>query len=211
MVTKNRCNRQMGGLALTTMACIICCVSMELPHWRVWYFQDPAVSKRSIAFVGMWRVCVFHHDENFSIIRNCHRYSYHDTFVPLDIRMIQQLLLVASILGLVGKITTIISLWDVCMGTVQVNSTYNPFALSGILNIISSTFVFIAVLFNYVFIKRKEGIAFPPSFHMPSNPDSQETGGAMALAIIAAILFLLSGIILLCSKIATVKPGHPDL
>ncbi|CAH6784382.1 claudin-34 [Phodopus roborovskii] len=205
---KKRCNRQMGGFALTTVAWIICCISMGLPQWRVWRFQDPIASKPTTAFVGMWRVCVFHHDDSFSDIRICHRYNYQDTFIPLDIRVAQQLLLVSSFLGLVGKITTIISLWNVCVGRVHKNSSYNPFGLSGILNIIASSFVCLAVFFNYVSIIIQEEIAFPPSFHMPSHPDTQEIGSAMALAVIAAILFLLSGTILLSSNIPTGKPAR---
>ncbi|KAL1764850.1 claudin-34-like, partial [Sigmodon hispidus] len=174
---------------------------MGLPQWRVWHFQDPVASKPATAFVGMWRVCAFHSDDSFSNIKTCNRYNYRDTFIPLDIRVAQQLLLISSFLGLVGKITTIICLWNVCVGRIQKNATYNPFGLSGILNIIASSFVFLSVLFNYVSIRFEEGIAFPSSFHIPFQPDTQEIGSAMALATIAAILFLLSGTVLLSSSI----------
>ncbi|XP_032745565.1 claudin-34-like [Rattus rattus] len=206
MLIKKRYNSQMGGFALTTLAWIICCISIGLPQWRVWHFQDPEVFKPTTAFVGMWRVCTFQHNDNFSNIRICHRYNYHDTFIPLDIRVTQQLLLVASFLGLVGKATTIISLWNVCGGRVRTNATYNPFGLSGILNIIASSFLCLAVLFNYISIILQEGIVFPPSFNVPSQPDTQEIGSAMALAIIAAVFFLLSGTILLTSTFPREKP-----
>ncbi|XP_036029975.1 claudin-34-like [Onychomys torridus] len=208
MIIKKRCNYEMGGFALTTLAWIICCISMGLPEWRVWYFQDPVSSKPTTAFVGMWRVCAFNHDDRIRNIRKCRQYHYHDIFIPLDIQVVQQLLLVSSFLGLVGKITTIISLWNVYVGRVEKNAIHNPFGLSGMLNVTASSFISLAVLLNFVSILLKEGIAFPPSFHMPSHPDAQEIGSAMTLAIISAILFLLSGIILLSSNISRGKSAH---
>ncbi|XP_021009523.1 claudin-34-like [Mus caroli] len=206
MLIKKRCNSQMGGFALTTVAWLICCISIGLPQWRVWHFQDPVDFKSTTASVGLWRVCTLQHDENFRNIRICHQYNYHDAFLPLDIRVIQQLLLVSSFLGLVGKVTTIIALWNVCQGRVHRKATYNPFGLSGILNIIASSFICLAILFNYVSIILQEGIVFPPSFNIPSQPDTQEIGSAMVLAIIAAVLFLLSGTILLTSNFPVDKP-----
>nr|XP_006997507.1 claudin-34-like [Peromyscus maniculatus bairdii] len=208
MIIKKHCKCEMGGFALTTLAWIICCISMGLPEWRVWYFQDPVSSKPTTAFVGMWRVCAFNDDDRIKNIRKCHQFHYHDTFIPLDIQMVQQLLLVSSFLGLVGKITTITSLWNVYVGRVEKNAIHNPFGVSGMLNITASSFICLAVLLNFVSILLKEGIAFPSSFHMPSHPDAQEIGSAVALAIIAAILFLLSGTILLSSNIPTGKPAH---
>ncbi|XP_028629290.1 claudin-34-like [Grammomys surdaster] len=206
MLIKNHCNSQMGGFALTTVAWIICCISIGLPQWHVWHFQDPVAFKATTAFVGMWRVCTFQYDDNFSNIKICHQYNYHDTFIPLDIRVTQQLLLAASFLGLIGKVIIIISLWNVCRGRVRTNSIFNPFGLSGILNIIASSFLFLAVLFNYVSIILQEGIVFPRSFNVPSQPDTQEIGSAMASAMTAAVFFLLSGTILLTSNFPADKP-----
>ncbi|XP_021044423.1 claudin-34-like, partial [Mus pahari] len=208
ILIKKHCNSQMGGSELTTVAWLICCISIGLPQWRVWHFQDPVVFKSTTAFVGMWRVCTLQHDENFRNIRICHQYNYHDAFIPLDIRMTQQLLLVASVFGLVGKVTTIIALWNVCRGRVHSNATYNPFALSGILNIIASSFICLAIFLNYVSIILQKGIVFPPSFNIPSQPDTQEIGSAMVLAIIAAVFFLLSGTILLNSNFPVNKTVH---
>ncbi|XP_031230513.1 claudin-34-like [Mastomys coucha] len=205
------CHHQMGGFALTTVAWLLCCISTGLPQWQVWHYEDPVILKPTVAFVGMWRACVFYNDSNSNNNKVCHQYNYADSFVPLYIRINQHLLLVSSFLGLFGKITTIIALSNMYMGRVRRNDTCNPFSLSGILNIIVSSFLYLVVLLNYIAIMRKWGVAFPPSFHMPSHPDTQKIGSAMTLAIIAAVLFLLSGTICLSSNLAIGKMPHSKI
>nr|XP_042125210.1 claudin-34-like [Peromyscus maniculatus bairdii]XP_042125211.1 claudin-34-like [Peromyscus maniculatus bairdii] len=198
-------NHQIIGFALTMVAWILCCISMGLPQWQEWHYEDPMTFKPTVAFVGIWKACVFHNDNNSSNIRICHQYNYRDSFVPLYIRINQHLLLVSSLLGLFGKITTIIALSTMCMRRVPRNAICNPFSLSGILNVIASSFLYLAILLNYVSTIRKWGVAFPPSFNMPSHPDTQKMGSAMALAITAAVFFLLSGTIFLSLNLAISK------
>ncbi|XP_021044332.1 claudin-34-like [Mus pahari] len=205
-----KCHRQMGGFALTTVAWLLCCISTGLPQWQVWHYEDPVFLKPRVALVGMWKACVFHTHSNSSNTRVCYRYN-HDDPIPLYIRVNQHLLLVSSFLGLFGKITTIIALSNVRVGRVRRNATCNPFRLSSILNIIASSFLYLAVLFNYIAIMSKWGIAFPPSFNLPFQPDTQKMGSAMALAIIAAVFFLLSGTICLSSNFAIGKMPHSKM
>lgn len=185
---------QVGGFALSTIAWILCITSMGLPQWRVWYSKEPVISYPTVAFVGVWKTCIYHHD-NFSNIRMCYQYSYHDTFIPLDIRVAQHLMLITCIFCLIGKAATVVALRNVYTGRQERDVTYNAFGLSAVLNIIASSFVFLAVLCNYFSIINNEGIAFPPSFHMPFYPHIQQVGIAMVVAFLAAILFLCSGVI----------------
>lgn len=187
-------NHQVGGLALSTVAWILCITSMGLPQWRVWYLSESTISYPSVAFVGVWKVCIYLHN-NSSNIRMCHQYNYHDTFIPLDISVSQYLLLITNILWLIGKVATIVALRNVYMGRQEKNVTYNAFTTSAVLNIIASSFIFLTVLCNYFSIVNKEGIGFPPSFHIPLYPYSQKIGVAMVVAFLAAFLFLCSGVI----------------
>ncbi|XP_031209945.1 claudin-34-like [Mastomys coucha] len=124
-----------------------------------------------------------------------YHYSYHDTFIPLDICVSQHLMLTTSIFWLVRKMATVYALRNVYTGRQEKSITYNAFGLSAILNIIASSFVFLAILCNYFSIINKEGITFPPSFHMPLYPHIQQVGIAMVVAFLAAMLFLCSGVI----------------
>ena len=207
----NTYKRQMGGFVLTTVACLLCCMSLSLPQWRVWYYEDPMISKPTRAFVGMWKACVFHKGNNSSQTRICHQYNDHDSFIPLYIQINQHLLLVATFFGLFGKITTIIALWNLYVERVWRNVTCKLFKLSGILKIIASSLLFLAVLVNYISIMHKWGIALPPSFNMPSDPDTQKVGSAMVSAIVAAIFFLISGKICLPSNSAMLKIPHSKI
>nr|XP_034340640.1 claudin-34-like [Arvicanthis niloticus] len=195
MIVRKHAKRQIGGFAAGTMAWFLCSVSMSLPQWRVWFFQEPMESKPGITLVGMWRTCVYHQESNSSFNRVCYKYTYQDTFIPLDIRVAQHLLLIASFLGITATFSVIVALWKLYSGRLRKINTFNPFRLPGILNIIASSFVFLSILYNYLSIFRKDGIAFPPSFHTPSFPDSQKVGAALAMATISCFLFLVGGII----------------
>ncbi|XP_050998550.1 claudin-34-like [Acomys russatus] len=188
-------NHQIRGIALATMGWIMCITSMSLPQWRVWYMEEPMLSYPSMAFIGMWRSCICHHLDNSSHLRVCHRYNYHDTLIPLDIRVSQHLLLVANIIGLIGTASAVLALQQVFAKKPRKNDNYNPFVLSAILSAIASSFIFLAVMCNYFSVSNKKGVAFIPSFQMPVFYYAQRGGSAMGVASIAAILFLLSAMI----------------
>ncbi|CAH6783725.1 claudin-34 [Phodopus roborovskii] len=188
-------SRQLGGFAAATLAWILCSVSMSLPQWRVWYFQEPMDSKPSMTLVGMWRTCVYHEERNSNILRACYQYTYQDTFIPLDIRVAQHLLLISSFLGMISMVSVVVALWKIYTGRLWKKATYNPFFFPGILNIIASILVFLSILYNYLSIIHKDGIAFPPSFHTPSLPDTQKVGIALAMATLSSVLFLVGGTI----------------
>ncbi|XP_028626690.1 claudin-34-like [Grammomys surdaster] len=188
-------NRQTRGFALATIAWILCSTSMGLPEWQIWYLDNPVLSYPSLAFVGMWGSSICHHHNNSSHPRVCHHYNYRDALVPLDIRVAQHLLLVASIVGLVGAVCAVFGLQQLYTDKLQKNEDCNPFVLSAILNAIASTFIFLAVMCNYFTVQSKEEVCFLPSFQLPLFPYAQRAGSAMRVACISAILFLLSAII----------------
>ncbi|ERE63342.1 claudin-3-like protein [Cricetulus griseus] len=195
IMVSRRGGRQLGGFAAATLAWIFCSVSMNLPQWRVWCFEEPMESKPSLTLVGMWRTCVYHRENNSEFLRVCYQYTYQDTFIPLNIRVAQHLLLISSILGLIATISVIVALWKLYTGRLRKKITHNPFFVPGILNIIASVLVFISTLYNYLSIIRKDGIAFPPYFHIPNIPDNQKVGTALAMATLSSFLFLVGGTI----------------
>lgn len=190
-------NCQVGAFALASIAWILCSISIGLPQWRVWYFNETMFSEPNTAFIGMWSVCFYHQNIKPGNTRVCREYTYRDNFLPLDIRIIQQLLLGSNIIGLIGTVTTVFALRNMYTGKVQKNATYNPFVISAILNIIASTFILLAVLCNYFSTIHKAVITFPPSFQMPLYPSYQRIGIANVVASLAALMFLCSSIIFL--------------
>ncbi|XP_005078028.1 claudin-34 [Mesocricetus auratus] len=204
-------NCQVGGFALVSIGWILCSISTGLPQWRVWYLNETMLSEPSIAFIGMWRVCVYNQTIKAGNAKECHEYTYHDSFVPWNMRIIQHLLLASNIFGLFGIVATIFALRNVYTGKVTKNATYNPFVISAFVNIIASTFVLLAVLCNYFSVIHKVGISFPSSFHIPLYPPNQRTGIANVLASLAALMFLGSGIIFLSYASPVETQVYPDV
>ncbi|XP_036031483.1 claudin-34-like [Onychomys torridus] len=194
-MVSSRDSQQLRGFAAAILAWILCSVSMALPHWRMWSFQEPMDSKPSMTLVGMWMTCVYQQENISSIFRVCYPYTYQDTFIPLDIRVAQHLLLVSSFLGMVATVSIIAALWRIFSRRLRKKAPYNPFFFSGVLNIIASIFVFLSVLYNYLAIIHKDRIAFPPYFHIPSFPDTQRVGTALIMATLSSFLFLVGGTI----------------
>lgn len=207
----NSANRQVAGFAVATIGWILGTVSMGLVEWRIWYMNNTSLFPSRLASVGMWRVCIYHHVNNSSRATTCHHYTYHDTYLPLDIRVPQNLLLVASILGLLEKASIIFALRNVYIGILEKKATCNSFITSGILNIAAGICIFMAVFWNYYSVMNKEGIAFPPSFNMPFKPDTQRIGSAIVVACLAAFMILLSGLFFLSYKFPLDSQVHPEV
>uniref|UniRef100_A0A8C8ZUC2 Claudin 34 n=1 Tax=Prolemur simus TaxID=1328070 RepID=A0A8C8ZUC2_PROSS len=187
---------QVAGFAIATIGWILSSTSMGLVEWRVWHMNDPSFFPTGYACVGMWRVCMYRHHINISTAKFCHRYTYYDDFLPLNIRISQHLMLLASILGLAGKAYSIYALWNMHLGILHKRKAYCSFVVSGTLNMIAGLCILSAVLWNYYCITTLQGIAFSPSFQLPFKPDTQETGSAAVVASLGAVLKLLSGFFL---------------
>ncbi|XP_025902883.1 claudin-34 [Nothoprocta perdicaria] len=189
-----RSHLQLAAFALGTVGWIMCTISMGLVGWRVWHVDNTTVISSGIAWVGIWKVCFISYlhvspgyEEQF-----CHKFKAFESFVPHEIYAAQGLLLIAMILGLVALTATIFALRNIYMGIANKTITHF-FLVGGFFFIFSGLCVLIPVSWNFYSVARNESIAFPPSYHMPSSPVSQEVGAAIPIGIIAVILLLLSG------------------
>ncbi|CAK7313709.1 claudin-34 [Vulpes vulpes] len=205
----NSTNRQMAGFTIATVGWILTTTSTGLVEWRVWYMNNSSLFPSGLVCVGMWKVCIYQYITNFNRATLCHRYTYHDTYLPLDIRISQNLLLVATILGLLGRAAIIFALRNVYMGIHQ-DATFNPFIVSGILNVVAGVCISITVVWNFYSVINEEGITFPPSLYIPFKPDSQEIGSALLVACLAAFMMLLSGLLFLSYKRPPARQIHPE-
>uniref|UniRef100_A0A8C6DY65 Claudin-34 n=1 Tax=Moschus moschiferus TaxID=68415 RepID=A0A8C6DY65_MOSMO len=204
----NSASCQIVGFAVATIGWILGTTTMGFVEWRVWYL-DNASQFSGLACVGMWRVCVFRHT-NITTTTSCHDYTYHDTYLPLDIRVSQNLLLMASILGLLGKASVTVALKNVSMGIFE-NTTYKAFVISGILNIAAGICISVAVIWNYHSVMTEAGIVFPPSFNLPFKPHAQQIGNTVIVACLAASVLFLSGWLILSYKVPLDIQVHPEV
>ncbi|XP_023054487.1 claudin-34 [Piliocolobus tephrosceles] len=206
----NSANCRFSVFALTTIGWILSSTSMGLVEWRIWYMKDTPLYPPGIACVGIFRVCIYQHHTNSTTTKFCYRYSYQDTFLPLEIYMAQRFLLTASMFGFFGRAFNIFALRNMSVKIFE-EDTYNSFIVSGIFNIAAGVFILIAVLQNYDAIINSRGITFPPSLQMPFKPDLQEVGTAIQMAGIGALPMLLTGMFSLFYKCPLYCQVHPDI
>ncbi|XP_054571452.1 claudin-34-like [Eptesicus fuscus] len=209
MALFEKANCQAASLTINILGWILTVVCMGQANWRVWYIESSPAPPWGLAYVGMWKVCTYQPDSLQTRPIACHRYTYRDTYLPMDIRFAQNLLLAASLLGLLGNWLIIMGLRRVYAGQLQKDTTCNLFLISRILSIVAGSFIFIAVLCNYHAVKNEEGIHFPPSFHIPFSPERQEIGSAVYLAVPAACLMLLSGLFTISFQLPPTAKGTP--
>ena len=205
----NIANCQILGFAVATIGWILGTTAMGFVEWRVWYLDNTSQFS-GVACMGMWRVCVFRHT-NITTATSCHSYSYHDTYLPLDIRVSQNLLLMTSILGLLGKASVTFALKNVSMGILEKNTTYKAFVISGILNIAAGICISVALIWNYHSVMTEEGIVFPPSFNLPFKPHAQQIGNTVIVACLAAFVLFLSGSFFLSYRSPLDSQVHPEI
>ncbi|XP_006088680.1 claudin-34-like [Myotis lucifugus] len=188
-------NCQVVSFVLNTLGWMFSMICMGLAKWRLWYMESISAPSQGLACIGMWKLCTYQSANHHSRPIACHRYTYSDTYLPLDIRIAQNLLLAASLLGLLGKVLMVTGLRRVYAGQLQKDTTCNLFFASGVLSIVAGAFILIAVIWNYHSVMNEEGIHFPPSFQIPFRPDRQEIGSTVPVAVLAAFLMLLSGLL----------------
>lgn len=203
-------NCQAASFSFNTLGWILAMTCMGLAEWRVWHMESSTPS-RGLACIGMWRVCTYQHTRPQGRVMACHRYSYSDTYLPLDIRISQNLLLAACLLGLLGKVLTVTGLLRVYAGRLQKDTPYNRFVASGVLSIIAGAFILTAVIWNRHSVLHEEGIRFPPSFHIPFRPDRQEMGSTVPVAVLAAFLMLLSGLLTISFQLPRDIHVYPEV
>lgn len=208
MLLINSANAQMAAFAVATVGWVLTTMSMGLVEWRRWYLNSTSLSPSGLVCVGLWKVCLYQRVGDYSRARFCYQYSYRDTDLPLGLRISQTLLLVASILGLLGRASVIFALRNAYAGILQKSATFSPFTASGILNLVSSICVSIAVVWNYRSVMNGEGITFPTSLSLPLKPSTQEIGSAHLVACLAAFTMVLSSLLFLSCKFRAVTQVH---
>ncbi|XP_016063059.1 PREDICTED: claudin-34 [Miniopterus natalensis] len=201
---------QVMSFAITTVGWIFSMTSMGLAEWRLWYVDNSSAFPTGLATVGMWKVCTYHHANYYKTHMKCHRYAYSDAYLPLDVRVAQNLLLASSILGLLGKVLIVLGLGNVYLGHLQKNATWTLFIASGALNITAGVALAVTVIWNYHAVMSREGIDFPAAFNIPFRPDRQEPGSAVPVAVLAAFMMVLSGLLSLSYQLPPDSQVYPE-
>ncbi|XP_069495217.1 claudin-34 [Ambystoma mexicanum] len=196
-------NLQLAAFAFSTVGWILSAITTGLVQWRVWHITNNTVINSGIAWVGIWRTCFFSNIMVSSNLKNmyCQEFSTQQSFVPPEIFVAQGLMVLAIILGLSAKISTVWALKNVYQGTPSERVIVRWFIAGGALNLAAGLCVLIPVAWNLHSVMLNSSVYFPKTFNMPSSPQSQDAGAAIALGLISAILMVLSGSLLLSYRL----------
>ncbi|XP_044840438.1 claudin-7-like isoform X3 [Mauremys mutica] len=188
------------GFVLSVLGWILCVISIGLIQWRVWHVDNTTIISSGTIWIGIWDVCFTLNPElaNGSSLMLCQRFTTRNTFIPSEIFVAQDLLMLATIMEAVAIGFTLSALWALYKKELKKHLVF--FLTGGILNIISSVFILIPVSWNLHSIMKNRSIAFPPPYHLPSTPKSQEVGAAIPVGLISVLLLLLGGFLLLCDR-----------
>ncbi|OCT94685.1 claudin-34 [Xenopus laevis] len=201
-------NLQLAGFAFATVGWILGSITTGLVQWRVWYVSNTTIISSGIAWIGIWRTCFFSDllvspDQK---VMYCQEFNVQDSFVPREIFVAQGLMIVAIILGAAGKAFCVFGLKNVYQGRPNVTVIPRRFIAGGVLTMLSSVCIIIPVAWNLHSVVNNFSIYFPSSYDMPSSPEKQEVGAAIAVGIVSAILLFISGAFFLSYKL----PYHMD-
>ncbi|XP_078416721.1 claudin-34 [Cetorhinus maximus] len=202
---------QLVGFVLGAVGWIGSAIATGLVQWRVWHVSLVEVTS-GIAWVGIWRVCFYSQALTTPPFRrmSCQRLGALDQFVPPEIVIAQGLLLVAVLSGALGKAATIYGLRNVYFGGERrPRQAWLALVVGGGFHLLTCVCVVIPAVWNLSSVVSNQAIAFPPHFHLPSSPQSQELGAAVYIAIFSAALLFLAGVFLVSYSPAAVKI-HPS-
>ncbi|CAM4438521.1 unnamed protein product [Lepidochelys kempii] len=193
---------QLFGFVLSIFGWILCVISIGFIQWRVWHVDNTTIISSGTIWIGIWEVCFTLNPElaNGSSLMLCQRFTPQNTFIPSEIFVAQDLLMLAIIMEAVAIGSTLFTLWNVYKKELKKQYILVFVLTAGLLNITSSVFILIPVSWNLHSIMKNHSIAFPPSYHLPSTPKSQKVGAAIPVGLISVFLLLLSGFLLLCDR-----------
>ncbi|XP_044522910.1 claudin-34 [Gracilinanus agilis] len=206
-------NPQLTGFSLTVVGWILLGVSVGQVEWRLWHLGNTtSIIPSGSVWVGILKVCYYssvRHSPRRRTSKVCHTYGMRNSFLPEDFRAIQHILLLACILGAMGKASLVIGLRNLHLGIARKSTACNSFTIGGLCYLSAGICVLISVLWNFNAVFKNEGISFPASFHIPPRPKAQEVGTAISTAIISVILMLLGGAFFFFYKFPVECPVHP--
>ncbi|KAK2835912.1 hypothetical protein Q5P01_016396 [Channa striata] len=187
---------QFLGLVLGFLAWILTMTTAGLNEWRLWRVEDTSVITSGVAWVGIWRACFYSH--TLPKLENCWSISIWDSFIPVEIPVAQVLIMLAVTCGLVGNISAAVAMRMAYFSLEDRRNIKPAFVLAGSLYVLTATFALVPLMWNMSSVLNNSTIDFPPDFHLPAAPVSQQVGSAIGVGIFASILMLISGLFFLC-------------
>ncbi|KAM6448146.1 claudin-34 isoform 1-T3 [Liasis olivaceus] len=193
---------QLCGYLLSILGWIMCVTSTAAEQWRIWHVENVIDNPSGVVWVGIWRVCYMYGTNSENIFLRCEDFTEDYKTLPKEIFLAQDLMSLGCIVGAVAICFMTFALWNVFKTITQKTFLLTFFSLGGILNLMAGIMILIPISWNLYSILNNAGIVFPEFFRVPTFPKEQQVGAAIYVGYVAAVLFLLSGFLILCNKYA---------
>lgn len=200
---------QFLALVVGFLSWIITMATVGLDDWRLWFVDNTTVISSGVAWIGIWRVCFYSHV--LSEIEICQSLSISESFLPVEIKLAQVLMMLAVIIGLVGNMAGAFAMRLAYFSVENRSKIRLAFLLAGTLYLLAGSFSMLPLAWNMNSVLNNRTIVFPPEYLFPAAPNRQRVGNAIGVGIFSSTLMLLSGLIFLCYRYAwkTLKNGSP--
>ncbi|XP_070808212.1 claudin-4-like [Pituophis catenifer annectens] len=191
---------QLGGYFLGILGSIMCIASTAIECWRKWHVESQDGLYPGVVWVGIWKACYLHstHPENRYI--HCEEFTEDLMMLPKEIFLAQDLMTLSCIVGAVAITVMSFALGIVVKDIGHTHRLFILFSVGGFLNFVAGIMVLIPIFWNLHSILENRHIVFPEFFKMPTVPKHQEVGPAIYVGYSAAVLFLASGVMIICNR-----------
>uniref|UniRef100_A0A8C6TVY4 Claudin-34 n=1 Tax=Neogobius melanostomus TaxID=47308 RepID=A0A8C6TVY4_9GOBI len=178
------------------LAWILTLSTAGLNEWRIWLVDNTTVINSGVAWIGVWRACFYSHV--LSEIEFCQSLSISESFLPVEIKLAQVLMMLAVIVGLIGNMAGANAMRMAYFSMEDRSKIGFAFLLAGTLYLLAGVSSLLAVAWNMNSVLNNRTIAFPPEYQFPAAPVRQKVGSAIGVGLFASTLMLLSGLLIIC-------------
>lgn len=200
---------QFFALIVGFLSWILTMATVGLDDWRLWFVDNTTIINSGVAWIGIWRACFYSHV--LSEIEFCQFLGISESFLPIEIKLAQVLMMLAVITGLAGNVAGACAMRMAYFSVENRGKIRLAFLLTGTLYMLAGFFSMLPLAWNLNSVLSNRTIIFPPEYQFPVAPDRQRVGNAIGVGIFSSILTLLSGLVFLSYRYAwkTLKTRPP--
>lgn len=113
-----RVHLKLASFSLGCLGWLLSFITMKHTEWRLWLVKSSPVFSSGITYIGIWKICFppnLKASDNYTIVC-CHKFSFNETFFPLEMLLAQILLLIAGFSGGLAIFFTFLRSWQLYLG-----------------------------------------------------------------------------------------------
>jgi claudin len=180
---------QVTGIALAFLGWLCAVLSCALPMWRVTVFLNSDMYEAEFVSEGLWKVCDFLNGTQIQ----CTEYGTLEIF-PQDILVARVLMVTCIVVAALGLLFSVVRVK--CTKRVEGETTKaKAMTKAGVMFLVAA----FLLIFPVTWITH--GIIFHNLSVLEGSGESQKMGASLYIGWVAAVLLLLGGALLCCTRL----------